>query len=474
MTLNASGPISFGGSTTGQSINLELGVSATALASIDSTSFRTLAGVSSGAISLSNFYGKSNFTWPSAIGAAFQGGFYAGMINVSGTPYFLVVSDATVGQSQKAWGPTSTTTGFTSVINGPTNSAGLAALGSSYAAATFCETLNSGSYTDWYLPAQNELEVCYYFLKPTTASNTTSVGSNANAVTPEPVSTNYIATRPKQTTATNFRSGASSQEFKTNAYSWSSTETSSTNASVKDFAFGDPYSYDKTDASTWTRAVRRVAAPVMAGQAYGGGYFVGLISANGTGVATHYLIVSDITVGQTSAKWGPTATTTGITSPINGSTNSAALAALGATYAAATFCEGLNTGGYTDWYMPALNELEVCYFYLKPGTTSNNTSSGGSPNSPNGSNPNAVSPETPSTGYVATSPPQTSATNFRTGASSQEFAVSSPSPFYYTSTEADANNAQVIRFTSGEQNPNAAKDEPTPYYLTRAIRKVAL
>jgi hypothetical protein len=63
MTLNSSGPISFGGSTTGQSINLELGVSATALASINSTSFRTLAGVASGQISLSNFYGKSNATY---------------------------------------------------------------------------------------------------------------------------------------------------------------------------------------------------------------------------------------------------------------------------------------------------------------------------------------------------------------------------------------------------------------------------
>jgi hypothetical protein len=39
---------------------LELGFSATALASINSTSFRTLAGVASGQISVSNFYGKSN------------------------------------------------------------------------------------------------------------------------------------------------------------------------------------------------------------------------------------------------------------------------------------------------------------------------------------------------------------------------------------------------------------------------------
>lgn len=62
MTLNASGPISLGGSTVGQSINLELGQSATALASINATNFRALAGVSSGQISLSNFYGKSSGT----------------------------------------------------------------------------------------------------------------------------------------------------------------------------------------------------------------------------------------------------------------------------------------------------------------------------------------------------------------------------------------------------------------------------
>lgn len=60
MTLNSSGPISIGGSTTGQSINIELGRSATATSSLNETALRTLAGVPSGAISLSNFYGKSN------------------------------------------------------------------------------------------------------------------------------------------------------------------------------------------------------------------------------------------------------------------------------------------------------------------------------------------------------------------------------------------------------------------------------
>jgi hypothetical protein len=61
MTLNSSGPISLGGSTAGQSINLELGKSATATVSLNDTDVRTLAGVASGAIIVpTNFYGKSN------------------------------------------------------------------------------------------------------------------------------------------------------------------------------------------------------------------------------------------------------------------------------------------------------------------------------------------------------------------------------------------------------------------------------
>lgn len=60
MPLVSSGEISIGGSTTNRSINLELGRSATATSSLGESALRTLAGVSSGAISLSSFYGKSN------------------------------------------------------------------------------------------------------------------------------------------------------------------------------------------------------------------------------------------------------------------------------------------------------------------------------------------------------------------------------------------------------------------------------
>ena len=62
MPLNSSGAISIGGSTAGQSINLELGRAATASSNLNESGLRTLAGVASGQISLSNFYGKSNRT----------------------------------------------------------------------------------------------------------------------------------------------------------------------------------------------------------------------------------------------------------------------------------------------------------------------------------------------------------------------------------------------------------------------------
>lgn len=59
MALNSSGTMSMGGSTAGQSINLELGYSSTATISLNDTAARTLAKIASGTISLSDFYGKS-------------------------------------------------------------------------------------------------------------------------------------------------------------------------------------------------------------------------------------------------------------------------------------------------------------------------------------------------------------------------------------------------------------------------------
>ena len=59
MALNASGQISLGGSTSGQSINLELNQLAAATITMNDTNVRTLGDAASGAISLNMFYGKA-------------------------------------------------------------------------------------------------------------------------------------------------------------------------------------------------------------------------------------------------------------------------------------------------------------------------------------------------------------------------------------------------------------------------------
>jgi hypothetical protein len=105
MTLNASGPISLGGSTTGQSINLELSQGATAQVSLNDTNVRTLAGVASGAIIVpTNFYGKSagatvNFNDAVVVAAGVPAQSAGYRINTNGFVYEVVNGvDTSLGQ----------------------------------------------------------------------------------------------------------------------------------------------------------------------------------------------------------------------------------------------------------------------------------------------------------------------------------------------------------------------------------------
>ena len=195
---------------------------------------------------------------PTVIGQAFGGGFYAGQIGVAGvaTHYLIVAPKASGENSNKAYKNAATSTaGADSAIDGPQNTVDMVADGDStvYPAAHFCNDLVIGGFSDWYMPAQNELEVCYYNLKPTTDSNDTSSGTNTNAVPSR--SSDYTAGTPSQTTATIFQTG-NAEAFVSNNY-WSSTETASTTARSQNFTNGQTVARSKTSGE-YVRAVRRI------------------------------------------------------------------------------------------------------------------------------------------------------------------------------------------------------------------------
>lgn len=200
---------------------------------------------------------------PTVIGQAYGGGYYAGQISTTAdgvATHYLVVAPKTTGQIYgKVWGPINTSTGVTSIIDGPGNTAALSALGAGYVAAVWCKSLNINGYTDWYLPSRNEIAVLYYFLKPSTTLNATFSGYNSNAVSPQPINTNYTTTNPAQTSSTIFRSGASNEAFLTGGY-WSSTETDDSRAIEQVFSNGQVNNLGQTknNNTTYTRAIRRV------------------------------------------------------------------------------------------------------------------------------------------------------------------------------------------------------------------------
>ena len=213
---------------------------------------------------------------------------------------------------------------------------------------------------------------------------------------------------------------------------------------------------------TVTQQMQAIAAgtwpappPTVIGQVYGGGYYAGQIGVSGT--ATYYIVVAPVSSGQSNSvlfQTGPGYNANAV-SDIDGPSNSASMN--DSAHPAAQFCEAVTAGGFTDWYSPAVNELEVCYYNLKPSTVSNNTSSG--------INPNSVPAR--ATQYTSGTPAQTSASLFQAG-QAQAFGEVR----YWTSTQDTSigNRARLQNFYNGQQ-VNYYK----PSYLrVRAIRRVAV
>jgi hypothetical protein len=196
-----------------------------------------------------------------AIGGAFGGGFFAGQISTSGNSvadYNLVVGPKATAESIKKSKTTNTgTAGTNSLIDGPGNTNVMN--NANHPAAQFCKGLTIGGFTDWYMPAKNEVEICYYNLKPTSSSNQTSSGVNANAVPAR--ASPYTSGNPAVTSAATFAGGA--EAFNSGAGGdsgyWASTQRNPYDKPwIQYFSNGGQYSFN-ADGDRNVRAVRRVA-----------------------------------------------------------------------------------------------------------------------------------------------------------------------------------------------------------------------
>ena len=191
------------------------------------------------------------------------------------------------------------------------------------------------------------------------------------------------------------------------------------------------------------------------GAAFQGGYYGGLISQAANGIASHALIIAPKATGESSraCKTANTATA-GTASSFDGFANSEA--AKDAAHPANQWARALSIGGYDDWYIPALYELEILYRRFKPDNSEGNTPGVGA-------NAYAVPPT--SADYSGVIPPQTSVVAVQAGGAQEVFGGG-----VGTSTPGSASPPHVEGWDLGNRDPLSK----TTVQTVRAIRKIAV
>lgn len=204
-------------------------------------------------------YGYCSFTTatsfvPTVAGTAYQGGFFAGKIVVDGSTYALVVAPKALGQGPiTTWKPTAMNTaiaGTSSLNDGWSNSSVMNS--NTYPAAYFCRALTIGGYSDWYLPAKDELEILYRYLKPNSTANGAGFGANSNS---SPVGAAYNDSNPTTSVSAAYVDGGA--ESFDSGWFWSSTQFDINNAWRQSFGSGTQ-NYDWKNFYNYARAVRKV------------------------------------------------------------------------------------------------------------------------------------------------------------------------------------------------------------------------
>lgn len=190
---------------------------------------------------------------PTVIGTVCEGGFYAGLFQIDGQQYALIVAPKMEGETSGKWGEYGQDVpGARSYNDGRANTLAMAEAGS--ALAQWALGLNIGGYADWYIPSRDELEILYRNLKPTDTENYCSFrdGDNASSL---PAGYPYTEESPAQTAVEAFQAGQA-EAFEPR-WHWASTQSSPSYAWTQNFNDGGQdcdRKYDELRA----RAVRKI------------------------------------------------------------------------------------------------------------------------------------------------------------------------------------------------------------------------
>lgn len=152
-------------------------------------------------------------------GTPFGGGFFAGLYQQDGKIYALVVAPK-AAEFNTAFRTGGANPSGTNKYDGKANTdIFIAASATRFPGAAHCVNGNWGGLNDWFWPSENEFNVIYDNLKPTTSSNATGYGANPNAVPPK--TNSRTAGNPAQTQSGLFKAGGS--EALASGNYWTST-----------------------------------------------------------------------------------------------------------------------------------------------------------------------------------------------------------------------------------------------------------
>ncbi len=187
---------------------------------------------------------------PTIPGTPFEGGFFVSTYRVADATYALIDAGTAGECGLIRWiDDYKDVPGACSFNDGAANTEAMVEAGSDLAKKI--RALQIGGFSDWFLPSQNELELLYRHLKPTTEGNWGHSGANPSALPP---THQYTDEAPVQTSAEAFREGGA-QAFESAAY-FSSTQSSRYYAWFQYFVGGSQY-FDFKSAELRARAVRR-------------------------------------------------------------------------------------------------------------------------------------------------------------------------------------------------------------------------